>query len=168
MVATLRPEGAPPPVYDDRRDEFTLDIHHGGFFVGSGNVKSYVDERVCWFDSIEADTWSPLWFPDFAEQLGYQNNMSLKIYWLLPGKTLVDGLRLILSDADTNVMAKCAEDVKNLVVYFDHEDLYNDVNWDDVVANSELPKGHQPIQSAVCRKQSYTKVAYFLHKFEER
>ena len=36
--------------------------------------------------------------------------------------------------------------MKNLVVYFDHEDLYNSVSWDDVVANpmSELPKVISP------------------------
>ena len=53
------------------RDKFTIDIHHGGFFVGSGHLKSYIDERVSWFDRVEADTFSPLWFPDFAPQLGY-------------------------------------------------------------------------------------------------
>jgi len=40
----------------DRRDEFTVEIHHGGFFVGSGSLRSYVDESVSWFECIEADT----------------------------------------------------------------------------------------------------------------
>ena len=75
---------------------------------------------MSWFDSIDADTWSPLWFPNFAKQLGYQNNPSLKIYWLLLGKTVADGLHLIVSDTKTNVILARAEDVKNLVVYFDH------------------------------------------------
>jgi hypothetical protein len=44
---------------------------------------------------------------------------SLKMFWLLPGKTLADGLRLVSSDSDTNAMASR---VKNLVIYFDHED----------------------------------------------
>jgi hypothetical protein len=53
------------------REEFTIEIHHGGFFVGSGHLKSYIDDMVSWFDHVEADTFSPLWFPDFAQQLGY-------------------------------------------------------------------------------------------------
>ena len=101
---------------------------------------------MSWFDRAEANTFSPLWFSDFAQQLGYQSNEDLKVHWLLPGKTLVDGLHLIVSDTDTNVMATCAEDVKNLVVYFDHEDLFGEVNGDDDVANlvSDLPKVISP------------------------
>ena len=97
---------------------------------------------MSWFDRVEVDTFSPLWFLDFALQLGYQSNEDLKVHWLLPGKTLADGLRLIVLDTDTNVMATCAEDVKNLTVYFVHEDMFREVDWDDVVANlvTELPK----------------------------
>jgi len=56
MVATLWLKAAAPPDYSDRRDEFTVEIHHGGFFVGSGSLRSYVDESVSWFECIEADT----------------------------------------------------------------------------------------------------------------
>ena len=40
----------------DRRDEFTIEIHHGGFFVGSRSLRLYVDDSVSWFDYIEVDT----------------------------------------------------------------------------------------------------------------
>ena len=33
---------------------------------------------------------------------------------------MADGLHLIVSDTETNVILARAEDVKNLVVYFDH------------------------------------------------
>jgi len=35
-----------------------------------------MDERVNWFDNVEAETWSPLWFEDFAEQLGYEKDQA--------------------------------------------------------------------------------------------
>ncbi|KAG0537169.1 hypothetical protein BDA96_03G125000 [Sorghum bicolor] len=126
------------PLYGDCRDVFTVEIHHDSFFVGYGNLISYVDERVSWFDNIE------------SMQLGHRNNLNVKVHWLLPGKTVPDGLPLILSDADTNVIATYAEDVKILVVYFDHQDLYDEINWDDFVANPvpELSKVISPCKSS--------------------
>jgi len=57
-------------------DEFTIEVHHGGFFVGHDHMRTYMDERVNWFDNVEAETWSPLWFEDFAEQLGYEKDQA--------------------------------------------------------------------------------------------
>jgi hypothetical protein len=61
---------------------------------------------------------------------------------LLPGKDLADGLRVITSNVDTNLMVSVVEKVKNLVVYVDHHDNLLSVDWDDIVANpmNELPK----------------------------
>jgi len=30
-------------------DQFSVEVHHGGFFVGSGNLKTYVDGKVDFF-----------------------------------------------------------------------------------------------------------------------
>ena len=105
------------------------------------------------FDDLEADTWSPLWFDDFVQQLGYQKDDMLKFYWLLPGKSLSDGLRIILEDKDTNAMAAIVSKIKNFVVYFDHDDCAFGVNWDDIIANpvDELPKV-QHVGNKVCEK----------------
>ena len=62
-------------------------------FVDHGNPRSYVDEKIDFFDDLEADTWPLLWFDDFVEQLGYQKNDRQKFYWLLHGKTLAYGQR---------------------------------------------------------------------------
>ena len=60
-------------IVDNNDDEFSIEIHPGGLFVGSGNLRSYVDEKISWFDYYDVDTWSTLWFDDFAEQLDYRN-----------------------------------------------------------------------------------------------
>ena len=93
-------------------DEFNIEIHHGGFLVGHRELRTYVDEKVDWFDGIETDTWSTLWFENFVKQLGYEMSPNLKFYWLLPQKTLADGLRLVDCDNDTIVMANMVDRFK--------------------------------------------------------
>jgi len=73
---------------DDGKEEFSVEVHHGGFFVGHGYLRSYVSGKVSWFDHVETDTWSPLWLDQFVEDLGYLRTGNLKIYWLLPGKEI--------------------------------------------------------------------------------
>ena len=97
---------------------FTVELPHGGFFVGSGQLRTYVNGKI--IDNCDADTWSPLWFEGFFEHLGYTDKASLKVYWLLSGKELADGLRIVSNDSDTNAMRSVVGRVKNLVVYIDH------------------------------------------------
>ena len=54
---------------------------------------------------------------------------------MLPRKSLADGLRTLLEDKDTNAMASIVSKFKNFIVYFDHIDIADGVNWDDIAAN---------------------------------
>lgn len=97
----------------DSVDQFTVELHHGGSFIGYGHLRTYADEKISWFDYCETDTWSLLWIDDFIEQLGYIKKPSLKVYWLLPGKELDNGLRVVVSDSDINAMSSVVDRVKN-------------------------------------------------------
>ena len=130
-------------------------MHHGGFFVGSGQLRTYVDEKISWFDYCNPDNLYPHWFEDFLQVLGYSDLGSLKVYWLLPGKDLSDGLRLIKDCADNDAMKSVVGRAKTLVVYVDHEGTLADVNWDDVVVNpsADLPKVFSPAKIVHIKKK---------------
>jgi hypothetical protein len=130
----------------DDDEEFTIELHHGGMFVGQGQNRAYVDEKISWFDHCEVNTWSPLCLEDFILQLHYPKTPSTKIHWLLPGLSLFDGLRVVEKDSDTLVMASLVHRVKNFVVYVDHDGNLDDLNWDDIMANpiASLPKVMTP------------------------
>ena len=34
-------------------EEFSVEVHHGGFFCGSGADRVYLDGRVDWFDHVK-------------------------------------------------------------------------------------------------------------------
>ena len=69
-------------------------MKYGGFFCGLGSNKCYVDGQTAFFDECDVETWSPLWIKDFVEQLGHVPEKTV-VYWLLPGLSLAEGLRLV-------------------------------------------------------------------------
>uniref|UniRef100_K3ZLZ1 Uncharacterized protein n=1 Tax=Setaria italica TaxID=4555 RepID=K3ZLZ1_SETIT len=168
MVPSVRREGEPPPVYGDDSDEFTVELHHGGFFVGQGLNRAYLDQKVSWFDHCEADSWSLLWIQDFLEELGYLKSACLKVYWLLLGKDLSDGLRIVCSDGDSLLMMSLVKKVKNFVLYVDHDDTIVGLHWDDIVANPvvSLPKLLNPKKVEVVERSRNEKLPSFYSNLE--
>jgi hypothetical protein len=153
----------------DSHEEFTVELHHGGFFVGHGQSRSYVDGKINWFDNCEADTWSTLCLNDFNEQLGYSKTPLLKYYWLLPGKNLSNGLRIIIDDSDTIAMRSVVDRIKTLVVYLDPLDSFAIVNWDDIIDNpvSQLPKVMSPVKVVHVDKKQEEKLPDFYADVEQ-
>ena len=123
----------------------SVEIHHGGFFCGIGVNHTYVNEKVDWFDHMDVDLWCYFWVVDFVSKLGYEvSSPNLRVHWLLPGKNIWDGLRIISNDGDTEVMRQFAGKMKNFVLYIDHH--YQGLPPEDIVMNpvSDLPKVLSP------------------------
>ena len=91
-----------------------------------------------------------LWIGEFIAMLGYED--SVKTYWLLRGKRLADGLRLITREIDTAAMKSFVNTVKNFVVYFDHGETYGNNNWDDTL--EILPKVLSPRKVTVVENKA--------------
>lgn len=130
-------------VGNDVRNQFSVEVHHAGFFCGIGTNRCYVDGKIDWFDYVDEDVWSTFWIDEFIMLLGYgMSPGNLKVYWLLAGKELIDGLRIVESDDDTIMMASVVDRVKNLVLYFDHDDHVGRLSHEDIVINpvADLPK----------------------------
>lgn len=124
-------------------EEFSIEIHHGGFLCGAESNRTYVDDKVDWYDHCESDSWSLLWIDDFIEELGHKKTDKTKFYWLLPEKEIANGLRRLKCDADTNSMVSLVPRYKNLIVYVDHQDMIDGINWDEFVIS---PIDHLPVQ----------------------
>ncbi|BAH94003.1 Os07g0583500 [Oryza sativa Japonica Group] len=126
---------------------FSIEFHHGGFFCGMGVNRTYMDGKVDWFDNIDSRDWGRcLHLADFVAMLGYDSDGKLKTYWLLPGKNMSDGLRIIDSEVEINVMKSVSNKIKNFVIYFDHTNHVSGRNIDDIVLSpeAELPEVFNP------------------------
>jgi hypothetical protein len=51
---------------------FTLEVIHGGVFVGFGCNRAYINGKKVCYDNCDMDTWSALWLEDIIEDLGYE------------------------------------------------------------------------------------------------
>jgi hypothetical protein len=131
--------------------------------MGQGKNKAYLDEKVHWIDHLKAKNWSLPWLQKLSFMLHYPKSPTLRVHWLLPGKSLTDGLRLIYSDKDTSFMASFVNKFRNFVLYFDHDDNLSGAKWDDVVANpqTDLPKVISPMKASYVQHNKSDKLPEF-------
>ena len=148
--------------------EFSVKVHHSGFFCGVHGNHTYVNGIVSSFDHSDSESWSFFWIEEIVVMLGcVVSAPNLRIYWLLPGKSLADGLRIVGSDEETVVMKQITHKVKNFVLYFDHHNhvVKNsyDIVLDPIVV---LPKVLSPNKVTHIKKIEAEKVPAFDSKVE--
>ena len=133
------------------------------FSCGIGVKRTYVDGQVSWFDHCDGESWSFFWIEEMIAMLGYDvSSPKLRIYWLLPGKSVADGLRIVSSDEETIVMKQITHKVKIFVLYFDHQNqvakAYDDIVLDPIAV---LPNVISPKKSIYVEKKEGEKLPAF-------
>ena len=119
-----------------RINNFSVQINHGGFFVGQGRNRSYVDGRAIWYDQVERVTWSPIMIENLVEELGYEMAGRLKVFYRVPILTLsTNGLRAITDDEQAGRMLMFLDIGHHFFsIYLDHDDsFWANLSEDDVV-----------------------------------
>lgn len=87
----------------DTQYGFSMFLHHGGFFLGSGVNLGYVGGREAWVDHIPGDKWCFKDIEDIVEGLGYEMAGRFKVYFCMPGVEMSKGgLVDMKSDEETD------------------------------------------------------------------
>jgi hypothetical protein len=54
---------------EEGSESFPLEVIHGGFFVGSGCNRAYLDGTKVFYDDCDCDSWSALWLEDVISEI---------------------------------------------------------------------------------------------------
>ena len=122
----------------------SVQINHGGYFLGRGSNRSYVNAHVVWYDELHEVTWSPLVVENIVEEIGWEMAGILKVYYLIPILSITqNGLREIRGDADTDQMLTFLSlGHKSFSLYLDHDNSLDSNRYGDDVVN--FPITHLP------------------------
>ncbi|KAE8820474.1 DEAD-box ATP-dependent RNA helicase 28 [Hordeum vulgare] len=74
------------------------------------------------------------------EKLGYPDSTKYKVYWLLPGQRIVDGLSFVCDDGDLQKLISTVPVDSNVILFFDQMYVNDNSIWDDVLIESNVPE----------------------------
>ena len=140
-------------MYADKRSrKFSVKFNHGGYFLGQGSNRSYVNGHELWYDEVDADTWSPIMVENLVEEIGWEMAGRMKVYYCIPILSINrNGLREIRGDSDTDQMLTFVSiGHYSFSLYLDHEDSLNATLTEDDVVNfpiRQLPQVLSPCKS---------------------
>ncbi|RYR17519.1 hypothetical protein Ahy_B03g062232 [Arachis hypogaea] len=101
-AAEINPTGILREVMGDL--DFSIEIHHGGKFINSGQRLEYLGGMVVEDLYFEVDEWSLQEIVSQLKQLGYKG--FARVWYKEPGMDLKSGLRELKSDGDAMRMAR--------------------------------------------------------------
>jgi hypothetical protein len=117
-------------------DLFTLEVVYNRFFFGTTGSRGRLLYECCsvdYFDNCNRETWSLSTLNGILRQLECERNRKLQVYWLLPRKSIMDGLVCTESQAHIREIIIAAITEKTLVIYIDHTNFLNGLREEVVV-----------------------------------
>ncbi|XP_044343151.1 uncharacterized protein [Triticum aestivum] len=143
MEPRLREPGEFPPEYVTNGEDtqlFSVEFEHNGIFIGQGTTtnRSYTNIGCTHdaFDYCHVDTWSLGMVKYCLSRLDYDPTDPLvKVYWVLPGKDIMDGLVCVETEEAIAAMVTASKEAKTLDVIVDKENKIRTLYGDDVILN---------------------------------
>ena len=117
--------------------KFSLAVHHGGFFVGSGVNLTYLDGKIAWFDYLDRNYFTQGVLDYLVQQLGYSCTEMVDIMWSPPGKSIYELVHIMLN---SHLMREASIENKLLVVYIHHVDRVRVLQKADDVCYEGCPE----------------------------
>ena len=119
--------------------KFSVEIHHGGFFVGSGLNVRYLDEKIAWFDNLDRNNFCYETIHYMISELGYANGGLVIVFWCPPGKS-VDEMIQINFESHCAKISKASVENKVLVLFWHHEKDKNRTKTVDDISYDGCPE----------------------------
>ena len=139
----------------DGSDQFSVEIHHSGWFCGVGTNRSYMEEHVDTFDGCERKTFCCALLDWMVKNLGYATPKNgFAMYWCIPGRSIVDGLQVVSLEMHARAMEVASEQDKVVVLFVDHDNVLEKQLWDDVLLQPvQLPGVISPVKNNYVHEQ---------------
>ncbi|KAE8816460.1 hypothetical protein D1007_06064 [Hordeum vulgare] len=125
---------------------FTLEIEHGGIFLGAVSELEYYNSSVEVLDYLDNGNFSYALLEEHLNWLGYPKNQHI-IYWCLSNKKICDGLVRITGDEDLEQVIRASANHKVLVIMVDHSDFISNFRQDLILKE---PSFQSPVRVANC------------------
>ncbi|KAE8782667.1 Synaptic vesicle 2-related protein [Hordeum vulgare] len=123
---------------------FTLEIEHGGIFLGAVRELEYCNSSVEVLDYLDPATFSYEVLEQHLNWLGYPKNHHI-IYWCLPDKTIFDGLVRIKDDEDLQQVIRASVNHKVLLIMVHHSDFMSNFRGDFILKETSF---QSPVREA--------------------
>ncbi|KAD3337143.1 hypothetical protein E3N88_32663 [Mikania micrantha] len=104
-------------------DYFSMEIRHGGKFQVNDGKRVYCNGRLSYVDFIPKEFLGLDVLNEIAKAFGYHDTSKMIFYYLIPGRSLDNGLRVLACYDDFDVFMALTVDHNCLALYIDHDKI---------------------------------------------